>query len=176
MKRIIIKTIPFLFLIVLISCSETNTSKIERIFPEYSVVLDSVVAQPQGVVRGFELGDSKKNVLAFEGKKPESSDEKSIYFTYSIDSIHSYSIEYTFENEKLNEIEINIISRDKDLGSGILNDLKNYFTKKYTAPLMDNGIYVFNCFDSQKKNFIINLSDNSTSDCGKILLIIYRED
>jgi hypothetical protein len=40
---------------------------------------------------------------------------------------------------------------------------------------MDNGVYVFNCFDSKKRNFMITISDNSTTETGIINLLIYRE-
>lgn len=172
-------TICSLFLFIFFqNCNSEKTSKIEesRIFPEYSIVLDSVILQPQGMLRGIELGDVKTTIEKNEYKKVSKSGPNTLLYEYIIDSLNFYSVKYTFTEDVLSEIEVNILSKNQDLGAGIVNDLKNYLTTKYTAPLMDNGVYVFNCFDSQKKNFIINLSDNSTSDCGKILLIFYRED
>lgn len=164
---------------VVYSCSEepkhTEVIK-ERIFPEFPVTLDSVIKVKDGVIRGFELGAARKNVEAFEYKKPEESDQEYLLYSYPIDSTDDYSIAYTFVNDTLDGVEVNIRSNNMDLSTEVINSLKKYYREKYTSPMMDKGIYVFNCFDSRKINFHISLTDNSTETKGIINMLVYRED
>ncbi|MBS1646051.1 MAG: hypothetical protein JST67_01785 [Bacteroidetes bacterium] len=161
------------------SCSgnKTDTEEInkKRIFPDYHIALDSIIKTEQGVVSGIELGQNKNNIAANETKKAIEKDASHLTFEQAIDSITKYSITYSFENDTISEIEVIITSKNADEGVQILNDLKNYYRTKYTAPLMDKGYFVFNCFDSKKRNFVITLTDNSGATNSVIDMYVYRE-
>ncbi|MFL5754116.1 MAG: hypothetical protein ACJ76F_11960 [Bacteroidia bacterium] len=159
------------------SCSNEQPHKQpkERIFKGYDVSLDSVIRNQQGIIRGLELGAKIGEVKAAEPNLPVEFDVDYYYYEGKVDSLTSYSVAYTFVHDSLDEIEIKIHSLSLDAGATILNDIKKYYQQKYTAPLMDQGVYVFNCFDSRKRNFKLSLSDNSGIDMAHISLLVYRE-
>ncbi len=167
-----------LLLATFIRCSQnmpkTETEK-ERIFQGYHIALDSIIRTPKGIIRGVELGATMNEVKRSEVVNITEADETYYYYEFKADSITTYSLTYSFIQDSLEEIELQVNCRNPDTGAVILNDIKNYYQKKYTAPVMDKGIYVYNCFDSRKRNFSINLSDNSGIDNSVINLLIYRE-
>jgi hypothetical protein len=166
----------FFILVACVRCGN-NTAEIkkERIFKGYAVALDSIIKTPDGIIHGLELGAKTAGVKAVEVVNPTEVDEGYSYYEYKVDSITSYTIAFTFVNDTLDEIELQVNCKNPDLGAVILNDLKNYYQKKYTAPVMDKGIFVYNCFDSRKRSFTISLTDNSGIDNTVINILIYRE-
>lgn len=165
--------------LLMFACSDEPKEKPvivkERVFKGFHVSLDSIIRKKEGVVHGFELGDSIKVIRAAEPGKPEEEDSDYFLFSYPIDSLSSYTIAYSFVKDTLEEAEIQISSKSIDTGTEILNSLRKYYSEKYTAPLVDKGIYVFNCYDSRKRNFKISLTDNSTAETGIINMLVYRE-
>jgi len=147
----------------------------KRIFPEYHYALDSVIKSNNGIVGGIELGQSKQVIPAMQISKAVEKSNTHITFEQKIDSISKYGITYSLENDTITEIEVHITSTNSEEGEKILNDLKKYYQTKYTAPMMDKGYFVFNCFDSKKQNFIITLTDNSDASNSVIDMSVYRE-
>jgi hypothetical protein len=165
------------FCLLVFSCSNEPKEEIpakEPVFSGFHFSLDSIIRVKEGVVHGFELGDSAKAVKAYEPGKPEEEDSDYVLYSYPIDSVSRYTIAYTFAKDTLEEAEIQI-SSSIDAGTEIFNNLKKYYSEKHTAPLLDKGIYVFNCYDGNKRNFKISLTDNSTSETGIINMLVYRE-
>lgn len=175
-KKLIKYNFLFFILVVCIRCGN-NSDKIknERIFKGYSLALDSIIKTPKGIIRGVEFGTKTKDVKALEIIPPTEADEAYSYYEYKVDSLTNYSIAYTFVRDSLDEIELKINCKNPDVGALLLNDIKNYYQKKYTAPVMDKGIYVYNCFDSRKRNFNISLTDNSGIDNTVINMLFYKE-
>ena len=60
-------------------------------------------------------------------------------------------------------------------GSKIFGDLKEYYEKKLPNPTEDKGFVVYNCFEGQRKPFVVSLTDNSTPNMGIINLVIYKD-
>jgi hypothetical protein len=147
----------------------------EPVLKGFHVSLDSIIRKKEGTIHGFELGDSAKAVRAYEQIKPEEEDSDYVLFSYPIDSLSAYTIAYTFVKDTLDEAEVQITCKSIDAGTLILNSLKQYYSEKYAVPLLDKGVYVFNCFDSRKKNFKISLADNSTAETAIINMLVYRE-
>jgi hypothetical protein len=162
---------------VLFSCKNEKETVAEtpRIFPEYHYALDSVIKSPQGIVSGVELGQSIKFIPIAQQKASVENSKDHIIYEQKIDSLTRYSINYSLENDTISEIEVLITSQSEDEGEKILNDLKKYYSTKYTAPVMDKGFFVFNCFDGKKKNFTITLTDNGGNSNSAIEMMIYRE-
>ena len=156
--------------------SETDKAETgKRVFAEYHYALDSIVKSNTGIIGGVELGQSKELIPAFQISQAIEKDADHITFEQKIDSISKYSITYSLENDTITEIEVLIASQNNDEGDKILTDLKTYYSKKYTAPIMDKGYFVFNCFDTKKQNFTITLTDNSGASNSVIDLYVYRE-
>jgi len=166
-----------IFIAYISSCSTPKEQKEKnRIFPEYHFALDSIVKDSIGIIHGAELGNKLNDIKTKEFKKPDELDVDYLLYNFSVDSITKYDIVYNFVGDTLSEIEARIQCKSIDEAGKILESLKNYYRIKYTAPLMDKGVYVFNCFDSQKRNFSISLTDNSTTETGIINLLVYKEE
>lgn len=147
----------------------------EQVFKGFHYSLDSILQKKEGIVHGIELSEPLNDVKSKEKKNPDELDVDYCLYNYKVDSLTTYSIAYSFVNDSLDEMELQINSLSHDEGTEILNNIKKYYTEKYTSPLMDKGIYVFNCFDSKKRNFKISLTDNSTTETGVINILVYRE-
>ncbi len=176
--KVVCKILFCLSTLILFSCSNNSTElkqEAKRIFPDYHYALDTIIKSPQGIVAGVELGQARKMILLEQVKNAVDQDKEGLVYEQKIDSLTKYNITYTFDNDTISEIEILINCVSRDEGDRILNDLKNYYGKKYTAPVMDKGYFVFNCFDSHKKNFTITLTDNGGTSNSVIDILIYRE-
>jgi hypothetical protein len=147
----------------------------KRIFPEFHYAIDTIVKTPKGIIAGVELGESRSALMQEQVKNAADQDKEGLVYEQKIDSVTKYSITYAFENDSISEIEVLVNCDNRDEGDAILADLRNYYRQKYTAPLMDKGFYVFNCFDSKKRNFKITLTDNGGTNNAVIDLLIYRE-
>ena len=170
----------FLFAVCIVFISSCSTQKekdeINRIFPDYHFALDSIIKDSTGIIHGVELGNKLNDVKSKELKNPDELDVDYLLYNFTVDSTTKFDIAYNFAGDTLSEIEARIQSNSIDEAGKILESLKNYYRIKYTAPLMDKGVYVFNCFDSQKRNFSISLTDNSTTEIGIINLLVYKEE
>lgn len=175
------KTLYFsLFLIALafFSCQE-NPKVVEekkpRIFPEYHGALDEIIRSKEGVIRGVDLNSKASLITKTETKAPSEVDHDYLYFEYTIDSVTNYSVAYILQKDSLDEVEVQINCNDLDLSSRLFNDLKTYYEKKLPNPTEDKGFVVYNCFEGQRKPFVVSLTDNSTPNKGIINLVIYKD-
>jgi hypothetical protein len=84
-------------------------------------------------------------------------------------------VTYTIQKDTLEEINVQVNCKDLDVSSKIFSDLKDYYEKKLPNPTEDKGYVVYNCFEGQRKPFVISLSDNSTPTLGIISLVIYKD-
>ncbi len=158
------------------SCTtEVKQDGTKRVFEEYHYALDTIIKTKDGIIAGVELGQARKDVRTEQVKNAVDQDKEGLVYEQKIDSLTKYNITYTFENDSISEIEVMINCGSREEGERILNDLKEYYRTKYTAPVMDKGFFVFNCFDSRKKNFTITLTDNGGASNSVIDLLIYRE-
>ena len=171
--------LPILLVLLVVLFASCNTTEVKpdakRIFPEYHYALDSIIKSNEGIVCGVELGQSRKFIIAEQQKNAVDKDKDGLVYEQKIDSLTKYNITYTFEKDTISEMEVMVNCSSRDEGDVILNDLKNFYGKKYTAPIMDKGFFVFNCFDSKKRNFTITLTDNGGTSNSVIDILIYRE-
>lgn len=174
---------PFYFIcllsaIILVSCgghADHAEANKPRIFPQYSQVLDEIIKKADGTIRGIDLNMRSEAIKAAEGSAPLESDSSYMYFEYKIDSVTTYSVTYNMQHDSLDEIEVQVNCTDLDLSSKIFTDLKTYYEKKLPNPTEDKGYVVYNCFEGQRKPFVVSLTDNSTPNKGIIDLVIYRD-
>ncbi|MDF2447632.1 MAG: hypothetical protein K0R26_136 [Bacteroidota bacterium] len=146
-----------------------------RIFPEYSEALDEIIRSKEGVIRGIDLNSPASVITKAETKAPTEVDHDYLYFEYEIDSVTSYSVAYNLKNDSLDEVDVEIDCNDVDLSARLFMDLKTYYEKKLPNPTEDKGFVVYNCFEGQRKPFVVSLTDNSTPTKGIINLVIYRD-
>lgn len=175
MKRIISFLTVTLFII---SCGTTEKPKEvvkQRVFPQYAVALDDIIKTNSGVFRGINLNSKSDSIKKLEGTQPIEAEKDRLYFEYNVDSLTNYSIEYSLLNDSLEEINLQVNCKDLDVSSKIYADLKDYYEKKLPNPVEDQGQVVYNCFEGQRKPFVVSLSDNSTPTKGIINLVIYKD-
>jgi len=175
--RYLVYSIFMLVAVGLFSCQENKSADQQkpRIFPEYNYVLDEIIKSRDGVIRGIDLNSKAFVITKTETKAPSEVAQDYLYFEYTIDSVINYSISYNLQKDSLDEVEVQINCNDLDLSSKIYTDLKNYYEKKLPNPTEDKGFVVYNCFEGQRKPFVVSLTDNSSPNKGIINLVIYRD-
>ena len=177
MRKLVYYLLAFIGLVV-VSCKNTPEvveQKKPRIFPEYHVELDEIIRSKEGVIRGVDLNSKATLITKTETSQPSDVDEDYLYFEYKIDSVTNYSVTYNLNKDSLDEVEVQINCSDLDLSSKLFNDLKTYYEKKLPNPTEDKGFVVYNCFEGQRKPFVVSLTDNSTPSMGIINLLIYKD-
>lgn len=166
-------------LVITFSCSEKRAEKknppAPRVFAGYHPLLDQLVRSKDGVFRGVNLNTSSSVVKGLEPGAPTEESSDHLYFEYRADSLTDYSIDYTFANDSLEEISVQINSNDLELASYLFCDLKDYYANKLPNPTEDKGYVVYNCFEGERRPFVITLSDNSIPTKGIINMVIYKD-
>jgi hypothetical protein len=160
------------------SCEEeasVKTAPPQRVFPGYHKLLDEIVRTKSGVFRGVSLKSPSEAVRKNEPAEPAEVTQDHLFYEYRADSLTNYSIDYTFENDSLAEINVQINSLDLDLSTYLFCDLKDYYANKLPNPTEDKGYVVYNCFEGQRMPFVVSLSDNSTPATGIINMVIYKD-
>jgi len=170
---------PALLLIFLaIACKEEKKEVPvvkPRVFPGYHILLDEIVRSPNGVFRGINLNTSARDIKKLETIAPAEDSEGHVYYEFKADSLTDYSIDYTFYKDSLEEISVQINTNDLELSSYLFCDLKDYYANKLPNPTEDKGYVVYNCFEGQRKPFVVSLSDNSSPTKGIINMVIYKD-
>lgn len=167
-----------LFSIVIVSCTEAPKvveQKKPRIFPEYHEALDEIIRSKEGVIRGVDLNSKAEVITKAETQQPTEVDDGYLYFEYKIDSVINYSVAYNLNKDSLDEVTVQVNCSDLDLSSRLFNDIKTYYEKKLPNPTEDKGYVVYNCFEGERKPFVVSLTDNSTPTMGIINLVIYKD-
>lgn len=159
------------------SCEDPKSSEQvkPRVFDGYHVLLDEIVRSKEGVFRGLNLNSSSSDIRTKENAEPAESSPDLLYYEYEADSLTNYTIAYTLTNDSLDEINLQISTVDPDLGNYLFCDLKDYYANKLPNPREDKGHVVYNCFEGQRKPFVVSLSDNSSPSKGLINMVIYKD-
>ena len=167
------------FMLAFTACKNEQVEKTpapkERIFKGFHPLLDEIVRSPQGVFRGLDLNASAARIKELEGQEPAESFDGHLYYEFQADSSTNYSVDYTMNNDSLEEIMVQINTNDLDLSSYLFCDLKDYYADKLPNPTEDKGYVVYNCFEGQRKPFVVSLSDNSSPAKGIINMVIYKD-
>jgi hypothetical protein len=175
------KTLYYSLLLIALgffSCQENPKvvkEKKPRIFPEYHEALDEIIRSKEGVIRGVDLNSKASLITKTETKQPSEVDHDYLYFEYTIDSVINYSVTYNLQKDSLDEVEVQINCSDLDVCTRLFNDLKTYYEKKLPNPTEDKGFVVYNCFEGERKPFVVSLTDNSSPNSGIINLVIYKD-
>lgn len=152
-----------------------SPSQPKRVFPGYHELLDEIVRSDSGIFRGLNLNSTAATVRQVEPSEPAEISDGHLYYEYTADTATNYSIDYSFENDTLSEINVQINSRDMELSNYLFCDLKDYYANKLPNPTEDKGYVVYNCFEGQRMPFVVSLSDNSTTGTGIINMVIYKD-
>ncbi len=168
----------FVLMFFLFACqppAKQETKEEVRVFPGYHMLLDEIIRSKQGLFRGLDLNTKSDSIQKIESTQPTESTPNHLYFEYKADSITNYSIDYTLNNDSLEEISVQINTDDLELCSYLFCDLKDYYANKLPNPTEDKGYVVYNCFEGQRKPFVVSLSDNSSPTKGIINMVIYKD-
>ncbi len=178
LKRTIIFACALVAAIFLNSCEgekEKPVEQKERVFEGFHPLMDEIVRSKTGVFRGLELNVNSADIKKVESAQPVEVENGRLYFEYKADSVTNYSIDYTLNKDSLEEINVQINCSDLELCSYLFCDLKDYYANKLPNPIEDQGAVVYNCYEGQRKPFVISLSDNSTPTKGIINMVIYKD-
>lgn len=173
-----IACILLLGVFVTISCNEPKQEEIKekpRVFNGYHVLMDEIVRSKEGIFRGLELNAKTETIKSIENASPVENAPGRLFYEYNADSLTNYSIEYILNNDSLEEISVQINTDDLELSSYLFCDLKDYYANKLPNPTEDKGYVVYNCFEGQRKPFVVSLSDNSSPSKGIINMVIYKD-
>lgn len=170
---------PILIFLFILSCKQEEKKQEAvvkpRVFPGYHILLDEIVRSDDGVFRGLNLNANASQIRNIEGSEPTEESEGHLYYEYKPDSITNYSIDYSLTKDSLEEITVQINTNDLELSSYLFCDLKDYYANKLPNPTEDKGYVVYNCFEGQRKPFVVSLSDNSSPSKGIINMVIYKD-
>jgi hypothetical protein len=171
--------LPILSLVLaLLACEEVKMEKPiakQRVFPGYHILLDEILRSQKGVFRGVTLNTSPDDIKQMETIAPIENAEGHLYYEFKSDSLTNYSIDYTFDKDSLEEISVQINTDYLELSSYLFCDLKDYYANKLPNPTEEKGQIVYNCFEGQRKPFVVSLSDNSSLTKGIINMVIYKD-
>jgi hypothetical protein len=165
----------FLFIASIIIACNSDKSPLAK----YGKVFEGVMRSEQGVFRGFSLGDKLEDIQKGEELAMEA-DEGYLYYEYSVDTTATYSVAYTFDEGRLDEIQSYIFVNDNTKTEETFNTFKNYFNQHYGESQDHMGFWVWTV-KSEKYGIVrINLSDESADFSvanapGKISIWIYPE-
>lgn len=175
--RFLYHSLIFVLFFSFVACHEKKEEVVqkERIFEGFHPLMDEIVRSKKGVFRGLDLNSKAEEIKAIEATAPTEAEENRLYFEYKADSVTTYSIDYTLNKDSLEEINVQINCSDLELCSYLFCDLKDYYANKLPNPIEDQGAVVYNCFEGQRKPFVISLSDNSTPSKGIINMVIYKD-
>ncbi len=144
-------------------------------FEGFHPLLDEIVRTKDGVFRGINLNSSSEKIKSIEQVEPTEESPEHLYYEYKADSLTNYSIDYTLDNDSLEEINVQINSNDVELSSYLFCDLKDFYANKLPNPTEDKGYVIYNCFEGQRKPFVVSLSDNSSPSKGILNMVIYKD-
>lgn len=175
--RFIIHTLLITLFFSMVGCHEKKEETVqkERVFEGFHPLMDEIVRSKKGVFRGLDLNSKAEEIKKNENGQPLEAEANRLYFEYKADSSTFYSIDYTLNKDSLEEISVQINCSDLELCSYLFCDLKDYYANKLPNPIEDQGAVVYNCFEGQRKPFVISLSDNSTPTKGIINMVIYKD-
>ncbi|MEI6020659.1 MAG: hypothetical protein WCR21_05985 [Bacteroidota bacterium] len=165
----------FIFITACTTAPKEEVKQKPRIFPGYHILMDEIIRSKEGVFRGLDLNSKSEMIKTTELQAPTEASATHLYFEYKVDSLTNYSIEYTLNKDSLEEISLQINTDDMELSSYLFCDLKDYYANKLPNPTEDKGYVVYNCFEGQRKPFVVSLSDNSSPTKGTINMLIYKD-
>lgn len=155
--------------------AKDNAKTPARIFEGFHPLLDQIIKTKDGVFRGLNLNSKAEDIKRAETIPPVETSPGHLFFEYKADSLTNYSIDYTLSNDSLEEISVQVNSSDLELASYLFCDFKDYYANKLPNPTEDKGQVVYNCFEGQRKPFVVSLSDNSSPTRGRLNMLIYKD-
>ncbi|MBK9285582.1 MAG: hypothetical protein IPM51_14875 [Sphingobacteriaceae bacterium] len=147
----------------------------QRVFEGFHPLLDEIILTKSGVFRGLDLNAKTEAILNSEKNTPAEKENGRLFYEFLKDSDTNFSVEYVIHNDSLEEINVQINSNDLELTSYLFCDIKDYYANKLPNPIEDQGQVVYNCFEGERKPFVVALSDNSSPTKGKINMVIYKD-
>ena len=175
-KQNIFFAITGLLLVLFIS----SCSKPKSQLAQYGPFFENVMRSDAGVFRGFSLGAPFDSVQHHEPKKPIESDPNYLYYEYSVDSIGSFNITYSFNEGRLTEIQSDFFINQPATTEIIFNSFKMYLDEHYGSAQTSMGFSVWSVKSELFGDIKINLSNESSDfsvdkSPGKVSLWIYPD-
>lgn len=132
--------VPVSICLLLAACSSAPDPKKELV-ASFQGLLPLVVDNDEGLLHGIELGMTIEEVKKHALKSDSLSDLGADFLFYeaTVDSQRTYTYECNFDVKGLHTLSLLIYQKDQPSAAQLFTDFKNYYTKKYGAPV-DAGI------------------------------------
>ncbi len=164
--------ILFLVLSACLACGAKKEpgAKVE----EYGQVLKRIIKSDKGLFRGADIGMGLKEIKGIENdQKPDEEAENYLSYSFGFKDSLQGNIYYNFE-KGLDEIGVDIFREKSKDCDWLFIDFKNYFTKKYGPPKIDNQLLIWYVKDQGKEGAEISLADESRDyGYGKLTITIF---
>jgi hypothetical protein len=164
--------ILFLILSGFIACTPKKEPAVK--VEELSQVLKRIVKSDNGLFRGANIGMGITEVKGIESdQKPDEEAENYLSYSFGFKDSLQGNIYYNFENG-LDEIGVDVFREKSKECDWLFADFKNYFTKRYGVPKVDNQLLIWYVKDQGKEGAEISLADESKDyGYGKLTITIF---
>ena len=134
-----------------------------------------------GIIRGAELGMNTSTIKSNEIRGLTENDTTYLFYEFVIDSTSNYTVAYSFENDSLNEIRMDVYLQNEKNAADLSAKLKTYFFNKYHVQPQNESeaMWIWAVNEKSGNALKIELADESADydfKYGKISLMIYKED
>ncbi|MBN8701501.1 MAG: hypothetical protein J0M08_00400 [Bacteroidetes bacterium] len=170
------KQIKLLFFAIVLTIFSTSCN-FNKTKSDVDELAQKITVSEENVVRGVYLGMSPSEVLKAEVIKASVQEANYLLYEATTDSSDTYTIAYTFDEDSLSEIRIDVYTISEAKAAQLLIKLKEFFANKYDDPITENNtLFIWGI----KLNGIpmrIELADESEEyKQGKISLTIYKDN
>ena len=133
MKSIIF-LLPFLIISFLTSAQKSS----ENLLNKHGERIQKVIKTEEGILRGFEFGDSKKEVKKKEDAKLLLSTDNSLLYEVDMGEGEKADIIYYFNDKKeIYSFGIAFLVKSTESEDNLFRDLSAYYTEKYGDYISD---------------------------------------
>jgi len=160
-------------LLVLSACSHPKKEPSGKV-ADTNVVLKRILRTDTGLFRGISLGMELSQVKQLENEqKPDEEESNYLSYAFAFHDTLSGNYYYDFE-EGLDEIGVDIFREKAKECDWIFNELKEYYTRRYGQPTVENNMLLWYIPHQGKEGAEVSLQDESKDyGYGKLTITIF---
>ena len=103
-------------------------------FEEWTQDLQTIVVSKEGVLRGIDLGTAASEIKK-ESAALENQDKNYAYFQSDLNQIEFFDVEYSFVEDSIAAIEMEIYAATDDRAPELYIELESYFNERFGTNL-----------------------------------------
>lgn len=165
-----------IFLILLstfLSCSDNVPEQDAKLIP-FGYPVAEVLQSDSGIFRGITLGMKPEAVLQRNDKKKLTEQQPDyLFFEDSLAGKSGFTYEYSFNNEGLYEMHVDIYGRDSSSADVMTKRFENYFTSKFGEPDYFNDLLIWTVKTGTREAELVLADQTVEYSYGKISISVY---